>query len=96
VNPVPIPDELRAAWYADMRRIVVSAPSGRLDTDGSTPDEALSLEAMHGTEGRWPVFIEHWRPSDEDLEALKAGGVLRLFLYVPQMPVHSMDVARVS
>jgi hypothetical protein len=96
VNPVPIPDRIAENWYPGMRRVVVSAPSGRLDTDGSSPTEAAPLEAMFGYEddasGDWPVFIEHWKPGEEELAVLNGGGVVRVWLYTKQLPVHAIGV----
>lgn len=93
MNALPIPKE----WYLNMKHVVVGTPgSGRLDGDGSSPEEAFAIEAAFGEENGWPVFVEHWAPSSEELKALTEGAVLRLWLYMPQMPVHAMDVVEVN
>lgn len=89
MNAVPLPKD----WYTDMKHVVIGAPrDGHLDGDGSSPEEAFAIEAAFGEDNGWPVFVEHWLPSKEDLELLNNGGILRLWIFMPQMPVHAMDV----
>lgn len=91
MNPVPVSDEMKAL-YPLLRRLVIAAPSGRLDGDGSSVEEAAALEALVGLEDGIPVFREFWKPSAEELADLNAGAELQLTIWTRQLPVHSMVV----
>jgi len=90
VNPRPM-SESDVARYPGFRRLVVAGPSGDLTADGRTPEDAAPLEAMFGELAGSPAFVEHWRPTPDEISTLVAGGSVRLILYVPQLPVHSLD-----
>jgi hypothetical protein len=98
MKPVPVPQSATDV-YPFMRKINVGKPGydGTNDGDGSTVREAATLEALIGpdlTEGGlgWPHFREFWKLDAQDLETVSAGGVLMLTFWVPQMPVHALDV----
>lgn len=51
----------------------------------------LSVKIHTGDLG--PIVTSHWRPSEEELAVLNAGGVVEVDLYTPRIPPVAINVA---
>ncbi len=91
MDPVTIDDRIARA-HPHLERIVVGSPTGNFHGDGSSIENAMPIDAMHGIEDGVPVFIEHWKLNAEDIEELQRGGTIQLKFWSARMPVHGMIV----
>jgi hypothetical protein len=92
VNTVPVPDELAAA-FPTFRKVVVGSTTGKLDGDGSSPQEAFAIEALFGTDDDgYPRIREYWVPDSDERYDIERGCPIELVFWMPQMPVHAMNV----
>lgn len=95
MEPVPIP-LVAKEWYPHMKEMQVGKPGydGTNDGDGSSVQEAFTLWAQYGVdpENGWPHFREYWEVTKDDFAHLREGGLMMLTFWVPQMPVHSLQV----
>ncbi len=97
MNPVPVP-EVAKEWYPTLRTINVGKPgyTGSNDGDGSSVREAATLQAMFGqdmSEYGAPHFREFWKLEETDWEVIgERGGLIMLTFWIPQMPVHALQV----
>lgn len=86
MTPIPIPPEAAAARPAH-RAVRIGPPPG------VTNEECGTVEALVGPspEG-YPMFVNYWRPTPAQLDALAAGGFIELAQYAPRMVMHSLTV----
>lgn len=92
MNTIPIPPEIEAQ-FPNFRKVVVGSPTGKLDGDGSSPDEAFAVEALFGKDDQgWAQIRELWLPDANDLEDIARGCPIELVFWLSQMPVHGMNV----
>lgn len=95
MNTIPVPPEMEAA-FPHFRKKVVGSTVGRLDGDGSSPEEAFAIEALVGIDeqlGRpLPMFREYWVPNADERYDIERGCPIELVLWMPRMPVHGMNV----
>lgn len=85
MTPIPIPPEA-AASRPHLRAISMGPPPG------VSHEECGTVESLAGVQGGYPVYADYWRPDDDQLAALNAGGFIELIQYVPRMVMHSMTV----
>lgn len=92
MNAIPVPRELEAL-FPHFRKVVVGSTTGKLDGDGSSPDEAFAIEALFGTDEQgYPMIREYWVPDSDEQYDIERGCPIELVFWMPQMPVHGMNV----
>lgn len=95
MDAIPVPEDLAAA-FPTFRRVVVGSTTGKLDGDGSSPEEAFAIEALFGLDeqlGRpLPMIREYWVPNADERYDIERGCPIELVLWMPQMPVHCLNV----
>lgn len=96
MEPTSVPPGAET-WYPNMRKLNVGKPGYKGqgdDGDGSSVREAATLQALYGNdpENGWPHFREFWEVPEEEVTELSKGGLIMLTFWVPQMPVHSMQI----
>lgn len=65
----------------------VGPPRGVSADDCGTIEAQVEREAQFG-----PVWRTYWRPTDHELEQLRAGGHVELALHAPQLVMQAMSV----
>lgn len=83
MDPISVPAQCE---YDGWRKQVVGPPRG------VSSDDCGSVESMVGHDGGYPTYADFWRPTDEQLAMLQAGGFIELRQYTRQMVMHSMTV----
>lgn len=86
MTPIPIPDAAAQA-RPTFRALHIGPPRGVSDEDCGTV-ESLTGRSPEG----YPMLCDYWRPTPEQLDALRNGGFIELIQYAPQMVMHSMTV----
>lgn len=85
MTPIPVPERAKVArpqlWVQP-----VGPPRGMSD------EEVGTVEALVGSMDGMPVYADYWRPTQEQLDMLNAGGFIELIQYTRQMAMHSMTV----
>lgn len=92
MNTIPVPKEMQAA-FPSFKRVVVGSTTGKLDGDGSSPEEAFAIEALFGRDDNgYPQIREYWLPDADERYEIESGCPVELVLWMPQMPVHGLQV----
>lgn len=92
MNTIPIPPEFEAA-FPGFRKVVVGSTTGKLDGDGSSPEEAFAIEALFGNDEKGLAQIrELWLPDADEKYDIERGCPIELVFWMPAMPVHGMNV----
>lgn len=92
MNAIPVPDEMAAA-FPNFKRVVWGSTTGKLDGDGSSPEEAFAIEALVGHDGLGhPQIREFWLPDTDEKYDIERGCPIELVFWMPAMPVHGLNV----
>lgn len=89
--PVPPSEKVNTEVYPKFKPINIVSPPG-------TPEEecgdlaALVGHKEGGTFDGGPMLITFWKPSEEEIEALKEGAVIELVFFDAGMPMTAMNV----
>ena len=85
MRPTPITDDVLAAHYPQGRRKVVAGPDGDLTNDAIRPLEVV-WEVVLTEAGPALTATSHWKPSDEELSELVAGGAITVTIFGAPLP----------
>lgn len=73
-----------------MDNLVTNTTSGKLDAPPDWDHSEVSIDSLYvtkGTLGKHEIFATYWKPTEEELRLIAAGGVFEIICLATQPPM---------